>query len=377
MNGRLYMSRFLLAAITAVFVAGCFLLTACAVNEKDLKSALSEAVRYERSNKYSSAAESFLTVELYSKDPQQKASALLRAARAYRQAKLYGNELKCLKRLTKEHVNRIDFTKVVVRMYEIGDVFYDGHHDTIVSWLPFIHDEDCTEDAYATAIKLAPCAPQAPRVRLRLAVYHMENGKPLQAVEEFKEIMSLHPGTPAARNSFIELANLYSQLAQKGDGDGKWSRLAAEQLDSFIKEYPNDPEIPWAKRERARIDTLIIKRLHGMAQYYHRTGQDDVAKRYLGKIVKNYGATTDTEDSEALLASIDKNYVPPVEGAPRKETPKIQIQRNTIPLERTRIIVIPENSDGRFLLPIMDLDPGRVRDSRDVIPERPISEDDI
>jgi len=307
----------------------------------------------------------------------QKANALLKAARAYRRSGELGKELNCLERLANEHITRIDFYKVVSRMYEIGDAFFDGHNDIVFSWLPFIHDADQMERAYSEAIRLAPCAPQAQGARLRLAILHMENDKPMQAVEDFKEIMRLHPNTKSARHAYIELAALYSKLAEKGDGDGKWARNAAELLDAFISKYPDDPETPWARRERAKIDTLVAKRLYGLAEYYHRTGQDLVAQRYLTRVIREYGATEDSIDSEKLLAKIDKSYVPPEEGAQRVPKPKINIRRSTIPLEHTKILVVPENSDGRYLLPVYDLELNRVRDSRDVIPEKEITDDDI
>lgn len=346
-------------------------------HEQDAAESLRKAGMLEQSGKYEKSAKAYLAVELYSDDPMQKANALLRAARAFRQAGFFGRELDCLIRLTGEHVNRIDYGKVVSRMFEIGDAFFDGHNDVVVAWLPFIHDENRMEDAYNEAIRLAPCAVQAQDARLRLAIIHMENGKPKQAVEDFKEIMRLHAGTRAARHAYVELAALYCKLAEKGDGDGKWGKLAVEHLDRLIREYPNDPEIPWARRERARIDTLTAKRLHGLAEYYHRTGQDAVAERYLTRVIRDYGSTEDSIESEKLLAEINSSYAPPEKGAKRIPKPKIHIQRSTIPLERSHIMIVPENSDGRFLLPVYDLELNRVRDSRDVIPEKEISDDDI
>lgn len=345
--------------------------------ESDADKALSRAQEYDKKEKYSKSAESWLAVELYSDDPMRKANALQNAARAYRQTGMYGKELDCLLRLTNEHINRIDYNKVVSRIYQIGDSFFDGHEDMWVSWLPFIHEKNRKEDAYTEALRLAPCAPEAPDARLRLAIIRMEDNRPQMAIDDFETIMKLYPGTKAARHAYIELASLYCQLASIADGDGRWARRAAAQLDKLIRDYPNDPEIPWAKRERAKIDTMQAKRLHGMAQYYHRTGQDNVAQRYLTRVIRDYGATEDSIDSEKMLAKIDKTYVPPDEKATRKPKPKMNFQRSTIPLEQSDIILVPENSDGRFLFPLRDLEMNRVRDSRDAVPERPMTDDDI
>ena len=36
------------------------------------------------------------------------------------------------------HVSRVNFTAVVQRQYEIANLFFKGHRDYFVSWLPFI-----------------------------------------------------------------------------------------------------------------------------------------------------------------------------------------------------------------------------------------------
>ncbi len=352
--------------------------TVFAAYENELAIALEEAKTLEQEQDYSAAAKKFLAVELYAENPMEKANALLASARNSRLAKHYGDELDCLLRLTGEHINRINYKQIVTRMYEIGDAFFDGHNDLVISFLPFIHDANRMEDAYSSAIKLAPSAPEAPNARLRLARVHREDNQLLQAVDEFKEIMELHPGSDAARYAYVELAALYCVLAERGDGDGTWAELATKQLDSFIAKYPADPEIPWAKQKRVRMDTLNAKRLYGLAEYYHKEGKDDAAKDYLTRIIRDYGTTENAIPAEKLLAEIDETYTPPAADAKREKAPEpAKIKRNTIPLERTRIILVPENSGGRHLLPVRDLELNRVRDSRTELPERTVTDEDI
>lgn len=345
--------------------------------EAQSADATSRAAALEKQGKWESAAKAYMAAELYSDEPNRKADSLLRAARAYRKAGFLGSELDCLIRLTDEHINRIDFTMVVSRMYTIGDAFFDGHHDVVVTWLPFIYDKDRTEEAYEVAVKNAPCAKQAASARLRLGVLYMESGRHTAAIEKFQEVMRLHPETRTARHANVQLANLYCKLSEIGDGDGKWSKRAIEILDALIRDYPDDPQIPWAKQQRSLIDSRTAKRLHGLAEYYHRTGQDNVAQRYLTRVIRNYGATADSMDSERLLAEIDKSYVPPEKNAVRKQPYRMTIQRNTIPLERTTILTVPENSDGRFLLPVQDLGMDVNRDSRNNDSKGKLEDDEI
>ena len=170
----------------------CISLTLVAY-ERDALDALRDAEQYEKEEDHYDAAERYMALELYSTDPVPKANALIGAARNYRKAGFFGKELDCLARLADEHINRIDYARVVTRMYQIGDAFFDGHKDAAISWLPFIYDKNRMEDAYRLALKLAPTAPEAPVARLRLAITHMDGKDPVSAVEELRTIMKLHP----------------------------------------------------------------------------------------------------------------------------------------------------------------------------------------
>lgn len=331
---------------------------------------------FETAQKFSKAVKAYLAASIYADDPVIKANALSSAARAYRGDKLYGKEFDLLERLAKEHLARIDFKRLTDRQYEIADSYFQGHRDVYVSWLPFIHDDDRTIALYETALKRAPLAEPSANARLRLGGLYLDDAKPQKAIETYKEILELHPGTDAARYAEIELANTYCRLAERGDGDGQWANFALESLDRFIKTYPDDPEIPWARKERRAIDELLIRRLQALGEYYHRTGRDDLAQRYLGRAVRNYADNSAIADSERLLAKIDRTYQPTPDEA--KKTPEpYAFDRHMLPQEESQILVVPENSDGKWLFPIRDLRMNEKKDSRTPIPERPFTRDDL
>ena len=286
----------------------------------------------EREGDYRKAAKRFLDAELLTSDKTVKANALSNAARVYRQAELYGSEFDCIERLIDEHMSRIDFTAAVNREYEIADAFYKGHRDAMFEWLPFIKDSDRFLECSEAALEHAPCAEAAGAVRLRLARMYLEDQKPEKAIEKFQEVLDLHPGTDSAYYAELGLADVYCQLAEHGDGDGRWARLAIEKLDHFSETYPESPEIQWVKEQRLEIDKIQAKRLHDLARYHHRMGRDDLAEYYLSRVVQQYGETEHAVPSERLLAEIDETYEAPPESMPRKDPAHYEFTRNPIPL---------------------------------------------
>ena len=341
-----------------------------AKNDASALEVFQKGLDLEREGDYRKAAKRYLDAELLTSDKTVKTNALTNAARAYRQAELFGREFDCIERLIKEHMSRIDFSKAVDREYEIADAFYKGHRDAMFEWLPFIKDSDRFLECSEAALNNAPCAENAGAVRLRLAGMYLDAQKPEQSIEKYKEVLQLHPGTDSAYYAEIGLAEVYCQLAERGDGDGHWATLALEQLDHFEENNPEAPEIQWVKEQRLLIDKIQAKRLHDLAKFHHRNGRDDLAERYLSQVVQRYGETEHAIPSEKLLAKIDETYEAPPDTMPRKDPAQYDFARNPIPIEDSDLLIAPESSDGKWLLPIRDLKKDIKTDSRESYEER-------
>ena len=329
----------------------------------------------ERDGDFRKAAKRYLDAELLTSDKTVKSNALTHAAHAYRKAELYGREFDCIERLIGEHMSRIDFTAAVNREYEIADAFFQGHRDAEYEWLPFIKGADRFVECSEAALEHAPCAESAGAVRLRLARMYLSKQKTDQSIEKFKEVLTLHPGTDSAYYAELGLADVYCQLAEHGDGDGRWANLAIEQLDRFTETYPEAPELQWVKEQRLEIDKIQAKRLHDLAKYHHRTGRDDLAEHYLSQVVQRYAETEHAIPSEKLLAEIDETYEAPPDSMPRKDPAHYDFTRNPIPLEDSDLLIAPENSDGKWLFPIRDIRKDIRTDSREKYEERSVLDD--
>jgi tetratricopeptide (TPR) repeat protein len=341
-----------------------------AKHDAQAQEVFQKALELEREGDFRKAGKRFLDAELLTSDKIVKANALSNAARAFRQAELYGREFDCIERLISEHMSRIDFTKAVNREYEIADAFFNGHRDAMFEWLPFIKDSDRFLECSEAALRNAPCAEPAAAVRLRLGRMYLTEQHPEQAVEKFKEVLQLHPGTESAYYAELGLADVYCQLAERGDGDNRWANLAIEQLDHFIENNPEAPELQWVREQRQKIDVIQAKRLHDLAKYHHRTGRDDLAEHYLSQVVQRYAETEQAIPSEQLLAEIDETYEAPPSTMERKDPTRYEFTRNPIPLEDSDLLIAPENSDGKWLFPIRDLKKDIRTDSRETYEER-------
>ncbi len=335
--------------------AAAVLIVPLSASDQEANEFLSQGREREKSGSYRRAASRYMDAHLMADSSVLRGNLLIAAARAKRKAGLYGEEFDCLQRLIQEHLAEIDFSKVVDREYKIGDLFFAGHRDVPYIWLPFIREKDRTVEIYEAALKNAPCHERAAETRLRLSRIYIDDQKIDDAVRHLREIPKLHPQTPSAKYAMLELCSLLYQMAERGDGDGSYSRQTIEACDNYLKEFPKTPEVPWVKKTRQKARNGIASRIYSVGNYYYRQGKPELAEKYLADVVRNYSNTSSAVASEKLLARIDEDFEA-LPGQSRRYRPyREKIVRQDIPGEDEPIMVTPEHSGNRWLLPVRNL----------------------
>ena len=181
---------------------------------------------------------------------------------------------------------------------------------------------------------------------------YVNDQKPKKAAEVFKKVLELHANTVEAKYAALELANLFIQLAESGDGDGKYAKDALETLEAFLKKHPKDPESVWIRNSIKKVHSYIAKRYCRLGDFYKKSGKQETAERYYSMVISDYPETEEARTAEKKLAEMDDKFVPskvPYTPAERKFVEK------AFPEEPDVILIQPDDSDGRFLLPVRDL----------------------
>lgn len=299
------------------------------------------------------AADKFLAAELYADDAVLKFNALKEAASCFKDAGMKYKEFNCLEKLLNNYPGEIDFKKTVEREYEIGNSFYHGERDPAFSWMPWLKDKDHAIEVYEAVLKHAPFAKFTPELRLRLASLYLDTDRIEEAAKTFRDITKMYPKTEEEKFARYELANILIQLAERGDGDGSYGCQSQETLRTILEKYPNDPELNWVKETLEKADKIAAERLYGLASFYNRQKRNEAAARYLHELLIKYPDAQITTEAEKLLVSIDKDYKPSISEPPTPFRTNYSII--PVPEEPKKIMVVPENSGGKWLLPVEDL----------------------
>jgi len=311
-----------------------------------------------RAKDYVGAAADFLDAEFLSRSIGMKATAAKEAMKAYGKADLLYKEFTIIERLLNSYPAEVDFGKLVEREYAIADRYYNGHRDPefwSLRWIPWLVGPDRTEEMLKKALKHAPYATTAPQAKLRFAVLLIEGDKVKEGLKQLRELIKNYPKSKYCKFAYLELGNALFELSQTGDGDGKYNSEALSVFETFIKKYPKATEIGWIKKCLLRSKDIQAKRMLAIAKFYKRIGRTAPAERYLNDILVKYPDSQSADKSEEMLSSIDKSYIP--EGfRPELKSRYQKYDVIPIPSQTSRIIMVPENSNGKYLFPIRDLE---------------------
>ena len=357
------MIRYIEYAFAAFLLMAATLLHA---DNRQANEAIQSGLEKMKSGNYGSAASYFIDAELFADETFLKAKAIKLAVEAYRKGGYKYKEFQMLEKLLISYPTHVNYAETVDREFELGDKFYQGERDNLFNWIPIGKDKDRTREVYEKALKHGPFAKRAPDARLRLGRIYMDEWMNEQALKAFRETIAMYPNTKAHKYAMLELASLLLRLSEKGDGDGKYAKEAKQVLIKIKEEYGSDPETAWVDKALLKVDDVSADRVYKLAKFYHKMGRDEPATRYLSDVVRKYPDADISDDSESLLASIDEQYTPvPADKKPPKKI-KYQLYDNIfIPDEISPVLVSPENSDGKWLLPIRDLELGELKKIRE------------
>jgi len=341
--------------VKAIFLAAGVFSCGFVLSAGDAESrvAFDQATAQEKAGNYKGAAEDYLAAEHWADDPVLKVNALQHAATAYKKANLLYKEFERLESLLNAFPSSIDFAGTVQREYEIATLFYQGRRDPALSWMPWIKDKDRALETFEAVLKHAPFAKFAPEMRLRLGKLYIEENKIDEALRVFRDIIKMYPKSEEVKYAEFELANILIQKARRGDGDGTYVRQAQDALKKIIEKYPKDSEVGWAKENLAVAEEISAKRLYGIAKFYHRMDRDEAAQVYLNDLIRTYPENKVSDDAEDLLWKMNQDYKPTQ--IERKDNFIVQYTTEQMPLEKDKIMIVPENSNGKWMLPIEDL----------------------
>ena len=217
---------------------------------------------------------------------------------------------------------------------------------------------------FKKVITNAPFADDAPLLLLRVAILQKEDDQPEEAIQSYRTLVKRYRTTAEAGYARVNLAQHYLNLLTKIEGDQRLIDESKSQLILFTQQFTTHPMLSEAQRRLKQIYNIEAERLYKLAVFYNRQEtphyRPAAAKKYLYKLLIEYGDSDFVIPAQKLLKTLDPDYQAKIVDEKERLRQEMEDKKLILPPEATdkskrKILIKPEDSD-KFLLPIRDLD---------------------
>ena len=325
-------------------------------DDKTASSIYQNGYKLYEAGEYYDAAKEFERSRFYAKSPAIRANSLIAQMSAYRMCKLYYREFQMIEELLERYPEYVRCQELIEREFEIGKLFRSGVREPSfwsLRWVSFWVDVDRTEEVYTAALKRAPYSKSAPAAHLQLAIHYDLEGKTRQSLTELRAILEHHPKAPERKYALLALANGLFMLSGRGDGDSRYVNESVGLFKKFCEEYPDAPEVEFARNTLAKARDVQAARLFEIAEFYRKSGRSEVAERYLAEVMAKYPDSQSAPEAEKNLLKISDNYLPAIPPETEPRLPDLRTYK--IPENAELLLISPNDKDSHYLLPIPDI----------------------
>lgn len=217
---------------------------------------------------------------------------------------------------------------------------------------------------FKKVITNAPFAEDAPFLLLRVAILQKDDDQPEEAIQSYRTLVKRYRTSTEAGYARVNLAQHYLNLLDKIEGDQRLIDEAKSQLILFTQQFTSHPMLSEAERRLKQIYNIEAERLYLLALFYNRKDtphyRPAAAKKYLYKLLIEYGESDFADPAKEILATIDPEYQANIVDEKEKIRKEMEEKKLILPPEATdpskRKILIKQGDSDKFLLPIHDLD---------------------
>ncbi len=330
------------------------------------RASLADAERLHKEGKWGDAASILEDLNATVTDPDAHARILLLWADSARKNKDLKTAFYALRDVLDKHPAQVDYEKTAAIELDIADEYYSKYKEE-TEWFSA---KPRSIEFYQEYARQSPYGKFTPSRLRRVGDMQSQREDNEDAVRTWMQIIKRYRETEEAGYSRMFLMQYYLGEYKRPWGDLDLLVQARNQLSFFQQQFRKHPLLEEAKIKMKEIHNLEAERLYVLAEFYLKEGQwcdpvhyrPEAASRYLYLLLLKYEDTEWAVKGEKLLAKLDPKFKPSLDQKRKEMAARHgQVDEADLPTDlsdRTlrRILMTPEESKGKFLLPVEDLD---------------------
>lgn len=265
---------------------------------------LAHAVGFFQQPDYDKARIEFQKLLKHYKDSPQAPEAQYYIGRCREERADYYEAFLAYRKTLQVYPSTARFEELLERMYQIGNYFLSGKKRRLLGAAALLPARDKAIEIFQAIAEDGPFSQYGELAQYKLGLSHLALNEYEQAVGAFEQLIERHPDSVLIDDARFQLAQASLKGTFKPDYDQHPTDQALEELETFVKAYPNSELAPEAvervkvlRERRAQHEFLV-------AQFYERRRRPSAARIYYDAIVSRFPDTSWAERATGRLGTL-------------------------------------------------------------------------
>jgi outer membrane protein assembly factor BamD len=235
-------------------------------------------------------------------------------ARCYEAKKHEEKAFKEYQRLVEKYPKVENYQEVLLRQFEIANLFLRGRWFKLWGYLPLFPSMDRTVKMYESLIRNGPYSPVAPQAQMNIGAAREKQATFFNRVDPFRESVAAYlraadryfDNKPIASEAVFKAGRAYYKQAGKADYDQSVAGQAITTFGDFATLYPNDPRLPEAQKMVSELRTEQARGSFNIARFYEKKKRWTAALIYYNEATLKDPNSSYAADAKKRMEQIRK-----------------------------------------------------------------------
>ena len=199
-----------------------------------------------------------------------------------------------------DYPNSKRLENIVSREYDIGVTFLESENTELLG-MKIINAREEGIRVLKTLIKIYPHSEFSDLAQYKIAQYYFLLEDYDTAETEYQELLDKYLLSKWRSSAVFQMAMTYLNRHQGTAYDASWLQKSAQGFRKFLKDYPEDQQVPQAKKLLQETLDQLAQKLYETAEYYERAGAHKAALHYYKLLAIRYPESHFSTEASAIL----------------------------------------------------------------------------
>ncbi len=204
---------------------------------------------------------------------------------------------------TEKYPRGSEFDTVIQAQFGIAKSFLNGQKKKLLG-VPVGKSYDRAQAMFGEIVKRAPFHHLAPMSQFNIGQALEKDGKSMEAVAAYQEVVTRYPGDPVADDAHYQIGYVRFHESQQGSYDQADRQKARDSFEDFLNRYPSSEKAAQARQNIQALSNVDVKDTADVARYYDKMKNYKAAVVYYNEVIRLAPSGTETDYAKKRISAL-------------------------------------------------------------------------